>query len=137
MTHARRMLLALAAGAALLAGCASGPRPAPPSLPTAMPSEEESRRVAPGAGEAIARRPEASGFRVQLLATADRALAERRAQEARTAFPEPVRIDEEGTLFKVRVGAGAPREEAEALRSRAVALGYEGAFVVSIDEPAR
>jgi hypothetical protein len=122
----------LAALVVLAAGCAAQRSPAPPSLPTSMPSEEEARRVQPGAGEAIPR-PAGAVFRVQLLATADRALAERRAAEYGAELGAPVRIDTEGALFKVRVGECARREEAEALQARARARGHAEAFVVESD----
>jgi cell division septation protein DedD len=132
-------------------GCASHPRAVPPpDLPTAMPSEQEARRVIPGAGEAIPSRslapvPISSGdagatgpiYRVQLLATTDAALAQRRAEEFRGRFAEPVRVDAEAGLFKVRVGACAERETAEALQRKAMALGVSGAFIVEIHAPAR
>jgi len=124
----------LAALVVLGAGCAAQRPSAPPSLPTSMPSEEEARRVQPGAGEAIPK-PEPAGavFRVQLLATADRALAERRAAEYGAELGAPARIDAEGALFKVRVGEYARREDAEALQARARARGHAEAFVVVSD----
>jgi cell division septation protein DedD len=132
-------------------GCASHSRSVPPpDLPTAMPSEQEASRVIPGAGEAIPNRspapaPIPSGeadatgpiYRVQLVATSNAALAQRRAEEFRGRFAEPVRVDTEDGLFKVRVGACADRETAAALQRKVTALGVSGAFIVEIHAPAR
>ena len=76
-------------------------------------------------------------YRVQLMATADGALAERRAEEFRRVFREPVRIDSEGGLFKIRLGACGARAAAEALQREAVAAGLRDAFVVEAHEPSR
>lgn len=139
----------------LAVGCSRHPHAvSPPDLPTAMPSEVEAGRVRPGAGEAIprpaaARAPASAStvggvigaahrvYRVQLMATADGALAEIRAQEFRRVFSEPVRVDAEGGFFKIRVGACAERGAAEALQRQAVAAGLRDAFVMEANEPAR
>jgi cell division septation protein DedD len=139
----------------LAAGCSRHPHPVPPpDLPTAMPSEVEAGRVRPGAGEAMPHPAAAPApasalaaggaigvtrvvYRVQLMATADGALAERRAQEFRRVFSEPVRVDAEGGFFKIRVGACAERGAAETLQRKAVAAGIRDAFVMEANEPAR
>lgn len=136
-------------------GCSRHPHPLPPpALPTAMPSEVEAGRVRPGAGEAIPRPAATSGgaitssvggtvsaapriYRVQLMATADGALAQRRAEEFRRVFDQPVRVDAEGGLFKIRVGACSERGAAEALQRQALAAGVRDAFVMEADDPAR
>ncbi|MBD3237401.1 MAG: hypothetical protein GF330_11895 [Candidatus Eisenbacteria bacterium] len=139
-------------------GCGrqSAPR-TPPDLPTEMPSEEEAERVREDAREAIpilpegerglsgedlppeARetdaerepdRPQRYGYRVQLFATSDRALAEQRAAEYREMFDAEVYVEFEGILYKVRVGDCLSRDEADALRREALGLGHEGAFIV-------
>jgi len=76
-------------------------------------------------------------YRVQLMATADGALAQRRAQEYRRVFSEPVRVDAEGGFFKIRIGACAERRAAEALQRKAIAAGVRDAFVMEANEPAR
>jgi cell division protein FtsN len=134
----RARVLVPAFALAVAAGCAAQRQPAPPpNLPTSMPSEEEARRVTPGAGEAIARAPSDAVYRLQLLATADRALAERRAAAYAAELGVGARIDAEGDLFKVRLGDYARREQAEALQARARAGGHAEAFVVETHESAR
>jgi hypothetical protein len=70
------------------------------------------------------------GLRVQLLATADPRLARERAEEYRQLFERAVHVRQEGGLYKLQVGDCRTREEAEALRREALALGYGGAFIV-------
>jgi len=70
------------------------------------------------------------GFRVQLFATTDPALAQARAAELRELFEEEVYVESEGLLYKVRVGDCLSRDEASELRRRALGLGLEGAFIV-------
>lgn len=149
------ILAALVAGAG--AGCAgSRPAPPPPDLPTAMPSEEERARTAPGAPSALPAPPIAigpsgslpppaspadslltpepqnarPGYSVQLLATGDPRFALERTREYREIFGLPVHVRQEGVLYKIRVGECRTREEAEALRRQALALGYADAFIV-------
>jgi hypothetical protein len=45
-------------------------------------------------------------------------------------FADPVYVTADGALYKVQVGNCATHEQADALRRTALALGYEGAFVV-------
>jgi cell division septation protein DedD len=124
-------------------------------VPYTLPSEEEAQKVREGAPEAIpapadggqgeeeSRAPEVApavpeaqeegtrpGYRVQVFATTDPALAEARAGEMRQLFEEQVYVEFEGELFKVRVGDCTNREEAANLRRRALGLGLEGAFIV-------
>jgi cell division protein FtsN len=138
MGASRTRALFLAIALAVAAGCAAQRQSVPPpNLPTSMPSEEEARRVKPGAGEAIGRAPTDAVYRVQLLATADGALAERRAAAYAAELGVGARIDVEGDLFKVRLGGYARREEAEELQARARARGHAEAFVVETHESAR
>jgi hypothetical protein len=156
---ARIAVLAALVCAALwggLTGCSrkGAPPPAPPTdLPQTLPSEEEAGSVQPGAGEAIPGAGESGargewplpresaggaedegeklyGFRVQLFATGNPELAQARAEEYRALFEEKVYVELEGLLYKIEVGDCRTREEAEALRRRALGAGCEGAFVV-------
>jgi len=137
-----------------LTGCGRKAAPAlvpPTDLPQTLPSEEEAGSVQPGAGEAIPGAGEGGaqgqwplptesggedegeklyGFRVQLFATGNIELAQARADEYRQLFEEKVYVELEGLLYKIEVGDCRTREEAEALRRRALGAGCEGAFVV-------
>ena len=153
----RALVPALLVGIAaiLLASGGCGRRtaspPVPPDVPHTLPSEEEAQRIREGAPEAIpvpagegaAARPDSApaapvpdeagtrpGYRVQVFATADPALAEKRAGEMRELFEEEVYVEFDGELFKVRVGDCTSRDEAANLRRRALGFGLEGAFVV-------
>ncbi len=152
------IVLAIALSALLgVTGCGrrSAP-PAPPDLPYRMPSEEEAERAPAGAPEALPApsapagepgaapapedRDEAAtrpGYRVQLFATTDAALAEARATELRELFEEAIYVEAEGPLYKVRVGDCGSRDEAAELRRRALGLGLEDAFIVDTRVRAR
>ena len=64
-------------------------------------------------------------------ATEARELAQQRATEFEQYFGEKVYVIAEGLLYKIRIGNCVSRDEAEALRQKALSMGYEGAFVVS------
>lgn len=72
---------------------------------------------------------------VQILATPDRALAARVGREASDRLGTTFRVDAEGELSKVRLGAFRSEADAQILRSRAVEMGYPGAFRVKIRRP--
>lgn len=74
--------------------------------------------------------PGTSVWRVQVLATPERALADRVAVEAAERLGSTARVEREGSLYKVRLGAFATEAEAAGLRERAVEMGYPGAFRV-------
>ena len=69
-------------------------------------------------------------WRVQIFASPDRAQAERTAREASDRLGEPHVIDQEGSLYKVRLGAFSKESDAEPLKRKAVIEGYTGAFRV-------
>ena len=71
------------------------------------------------------------GFRVQLIAAADRIEAETFAREARSRLGVPIHVDFEAPYYKVRAGDFFDRVDALALRDRARANGYEGAWVIA------
>ena len=69
------------------------------------------------------------GWRVQIAALSSMEAAEEVADRARRQFTEPVYVEYEPPLYKVRVGDFLLREPAEALLTRARAQGYEKAWV--------
>jgi cell division septation protein DedD len=81
----------------------------------------------------------APGWRVQIAALSSLATAEQVAEEARSRFQEPVYVEYEPPLYKVRVGDFLVREEAESLKTRAHSQDYEKAWVVEtlVLKPAR
>lgn len=73
----------------------------------------------------------ATGFRVQVLATPDRAIAERYARGLETVVGgEPVYVEWVDPWWKVRVGDFAIRQAAERLRTRLVSEGIAEAWTV-------
>jgi peptidoglycan lytic transglycosylase len=129
---------------------------APPSAPPAQPAAQSAARLGqpasapiesgplsllpPGAQAASATAAPApafvapaSGYAVQLGAFADEANAER--LRAALAGEADVRIETvstwRGTIYRVRAGAWASREEAEAALTRFAARGYADALVAS------
>lgn len=75
--------------------------------------------------------PMRMGFRVQLIAAADRTEAETFAREARARLGISVHVDFEAPYYKVRAGDFLDRADALAMRDRARANGYEGAWVTA------
>jgi hypothetical protein len=71
-------------------------------------------------------------WRVQVLATTDRALADRVAREAVDRLGTTSRIDLESGLYKVRLGSFPSEADAQILKQRAVEMGYPGAFRIKI-----
>ncbi len=73
------------------------------------------------------------GFRVQIGAFSVEANAQKRAEEARLRFVEPVYVEFIDGYYKVRVGDFLTREEAEACKERAKSFGYYDAFIVECE----
>jgi hypothetical protein len=90
--------------------------PAPPSVTTPAPVKPAPMRM---------------GFRVQLIAAADRVEAEQFAREARSRLGVAIHVEFEAPYYKVRAGDFVDRADALVLRDRARATGYEGAWVTS------
>ena len=115
-----------------------GSTSAPPSeAPAKAPAESsEPRTPAPEASTPPAPPiPAPTGewtWRVQILATPDRALAARVAAEAAERLGTGATIDVESGLSKVRLGGFATDQEAQVLKVRAVEMGYPGAFRVKV-----
>lgn len=99
----------------------------PPSVTT--PVAPRTTTPAPPTSATETRR----GWRIQLVASADRAEAERLAGEARTRLQVPVYVELDAGLFKVRAGDFVDRAEAQILRDQAKAKGYDGAWVVTTE----
>ncbi|MEW6684950.1 MAG: SPOR domain-containing protein [Candidatus Edwardsbacteria bacterium] len=70
------------------------------------------------------------GFRVQIFASSTMERAEQIAKEAGQRLGEKVYVEPTSPFFKVRVGNCLTKEEAEALRNKVRAIGYDQAFVV-------
>ncbi|HSQ58949.1 MAG TPA: SPOR domain-containing protein [Acidobacteriota bacterium] len=100
--------------------------PEPVEAPArAAPEALKPRSVAPSTTT-----PGAAVWSVQVLATPERPLADRVAREAAERLGSIARVEKEGALYKVRLGAFATEAEAQGLRERAVEMGYPGAFRV-------
>jgi hypothetical protein len=84
-----------------------------------------------GAGPAATPAPEdfTPGWRVQLFASASMANADREAQRARQRFAEPVYVEFQPPLYKVRLGDFLTKAEAQSMATRAKAEGFD-AWVV-------
>lgn len=116
------------------AGNDSSPPPVAPAKAPAGALEPRSappESIAPGP-PAIAAPPGEFTWRVQILATPDRALAARVAAEAAERLGTTSMIVVESGLSKVRLGGFATEGEAQILKGRAVEMGYPGAFRVKV-----
>lgn len=69
-------------------------------------------------------------WRVQIFAAQDAALADRKAREAAERLHVRAHVQFEPPHYKVRLGDYASEAEAQALRERAIEVGYAGAFRV-------
>ncbi len=116
---------------------APAPAPARPVAPSPAPAP--ARPVAPSPTPAppgpvpspdrVVRGPE---FRVQIFASSIPEKARRIRDEVASRTKEPASVEEEGGVWKVRVGEPMGREEAGALRARLSRLGYHDAFVTEV-----
>ena len=70
------------------------------------------------------------GWRVQIAALSSMAGAEEVAARARERLQQPVYVEYEPPLYKVRVGDFLVREEAESMKTRAIAQDFAKAWVV-------
>jgi len=109
------------------AGSTTDPFPPPPPPPDAPPAagtvqNSEGWTTPSPAGQT-------PGYRVQIFASSERDRAEAAAAEARRRFTEPVYVEYEAPLYKVRVGDCATRHEADTLKEKAGTQGYDGAWV--------
>ena len=67
-------------------------------------------------------------WKVQVFASDRREEAERVSREAAQALSTAASVDRDGAIYKVRLGRFGTEGEAQALRERAIAAGYPGAF---------
>lgn len=111
----------------------------PPALPPAsevaaalpsLPPVPEVASAPPPA--AVPSGPQGSvyGFRVQIFASSTERNAMKIVDDARAAFSGRVYVEHVAPYYKVRIGDCLTREDAEALKTKAVSLGYRGAFIV-------
>jgi len=70
------------------------------------------------------------GFRIQIFASLTEKNAGKVADDVRSAFAEKIHVDYVAPYYKIRVGDCLTREDAEFLKSKALKLGYQGAFIV-------
>ena len=119
----------------------AAPASASPSVPGARPQEQptgsgygdlELKQLPPAAAD-VAPPPVPKGesrFRVQVLASAVLNTAMNVRKEVSEAVDEPVFVEWEREIWKVRVGDLPDRVEADAVRRHLMGLGYDDAFVV-------
>jgi cell division septation protein DedD len=77
------------------------------------------------------------GYRVQIFASSQKDRAEEIAAEARTRFSERVYVVYDAPFYKVRVGDCITRQEADVLKEKASAQGYEAPWVAETMVEAR
>lgn len=94
-----------------------------PTMPAYMPTPSPVSTPAPPPPASVL------GFRVQIFASSTEQNANRIAGDARDTFGDAY-VEFVAPYYKVRVGNCLTREEAESLKSKALNMGYRGAFVV-------
>ncbi len=111
----------------------------PPALPpasevaAALPSLPPTPEVAvapPPAAVPSAPQGSVYGFRVQIFASSTEKNAMKIVDDARTAFSGRVYVEHVAPYYKVRIGDCLTKEDADVLKTKAVSLGYRGAFIV-------
>ena len=70
------------------------------------------------------------GWRVQIFASASMVNADELARVARTRFSEPVYVEYEPPMYKVRVGDFFTKSAASSMKTRVHAEDYQDAFIV-------
>jgi outer membrane biosynthesis protein TonB len=98
---------------------APAPTPAPATALVPTPSE-------------IPASPQGSiyGFRVQIFASSTEKNAMKIVDDARSSFGGKVYVEHLAPYYKVRVGDCLTKEDAQLLKTKAVSMGYRGAFIV-------
>lgn len=71
-----------------------------------------------------------AGFRIQLVATRDEAIARRALQDAQVRFSENTYLMYDNPYYKLRIGDCHTRAEADSLQQRALERGFAGAWIV-------
>ena len=107
-------------------------RPAPGVVPAMTPEQEGPGKPIDPAAQFLPPPvpPGESRFRVQVLANTMSLPSFQMRAELAAQIAEPVFIEQEQGIWKVRVGDLKDRQAAEALRRRLLGLGYDDAFVV-------
>ncbi len=101
------------------------PEPVTVALPRDLPRRAPAAPAEPPASSSRG----SSCYEVQLLGLSAEATARRAALEAASALGVSTRVASSSGLHRVRAGGCLARDAAEALRERARAHGYPGAFV--------
>lgn len=70
------------------------------------------------------------GFRIQIFASSTEKNAMKIVDDARSSFGGKVYVEHLAPYYKVRVGDCLTREDAQLLKTKAVGMGYRGAFIV-------
>jgi len=99
------------------------------ALPSLPPVPEVAATPSPAAPPAA---PQGSvyGFRVQIFASSTEKNAMKIVDDARSAFSGRVYVEHAAPYYKVRIGDCLTKEDADVLKTKAVSLGYRGAFIV-------
>ena len=102
-----------------------------PSL-VALPSQLEAPTVLPSAASAGRAATTGADCReVQILASSDASAAKEESRRASRALATTSRLVESRGLYRVRLGGCLSESAARDLRRRAIASGYDGAFLVT------
>jgi hypothetical protein len=105
---------------------AEAPRSPAPKTPAPLP--DSVRTVAPAPWRVF----EGTKYRVQVFASSIPQKARSIRNEIASKTKEQVTVEQEGGVWKVRVGEPMGRAEASALRGRMNGLGYHDAFVLEV-----
>ncbi|MBN1894295.1 SPOR domain-containing protein [bacterium] len=97
---------------------------------TASGAPDRTGATATAAAAAVKETRQVTGFRVQLLSVSDMDRAQEEKKKALFKFNERVYVEFESPLWKLRVGDFRTRKEADALRQKAVGLGYPDTWIV-------
>ncbi len=109
----------------------------PPPPPPPDPAPASGAVMTPEGWSTPAPERQVSGYRLQIFATSDRQRAEETAAGARKSFTEPIYVEYEAPLYKVRIGDCATRQEAEMLKEKASLQGYDGSWIAETMVTAR
>ena len=110
---------------------AKTPFPEQPAAQTPAPQDNSGLPVPSGSKGPV---QQVYGWRVQLFVSGTIENARRVAEEARWKFKDQqIYIAEALPYYKVQAGNCLTRQDADNLKQRAKALGYQGSFVVEMD----
>jgi len=100
--------------------------------PAAPPPQVTESAVAPAAPKVPDPQTFTPGWRVQIFASASMVNADALAAKARAKFTEPVYVEYEPPLYKVRVGDFLTKREAEMMKTRVLAEDFDAYVVESL-----